>query len=247
MKSILLLIILCFIFADEYYTIVNGDTLGSISAKFRVNLKQLVTWNNIPNPNQIYVGQKIIIRKDSYSIPEPGVYFITDAQMKKMGWTNYNLADLNRCINKFHITTTTRLRHFISQCSYESECGKWTQELGETSNCLHYDGRTDLGNIQPGDACKFKGAGYFKLTGRYNYQKFANYMGDQNIMSGVSYVAVNYPWTSAGYWWYSNDMNSFCDNGATVEQITRKVNGGINGLNERQKYYEKACRIFYNI
>ena len=63
-------------------------------------------------------------------------------------------------------------------------------------------------------------------------------------MQGCSYVATNYPWTSAGYWWYSNGLNTLCDNGATVETITRKVNGGLNGLAERKKYYDKACSIF---
>ena len=126
-------------------------------------------------------------------------YTVTDAQMKKMGWTNYHLSDLNKCINKFGITTKARLRHFIAQTSHESGLGKWTQELGGTSYCSKYDGRKDLGNTQPGDGCKYKGAGYIQLTGRYNYQKFANYIGDQKVMNGCSYVATNYPWTSAGY------------------------------------------------
>ena len=59
-------------------------------------------------------------------------------------------------------------------------------------------------------------------------------------MQGVSYVAQHYPWTSAGYWWYSKGMNGHCDNGASVETITRKVNGGINGLSSRQAYYNKC-------
>ena len=250
MKIILFLFALSFIVADEYYTVVSGDTLSGIASRYGVSVNQLVSWNSIANPDLIYVGQRLIVRKDSTptpSDPKPSTgnkYTVTDAQMKKMGWTNYNLADLNRCINKFGITTSARLRHFISQCSHESGCGKWTQELGGTSYCSKYDGRSDLGNTQPGDGCKFKGAGYIQLTGRYNYQKFANYMGDQNIMQGVSYVATKYPWTSAGYWWYNNGMNSLCDSGASVEQVTKRVNGAYNGLAERKKYYEKACSIF---
>ena len=63
-------------------------------------------------------------------------------------------------------------------------------------------------------------------------------------MNGVSYVASKYPWTSAGYWWYSNNMNSLCDSGASVEQVTYRVNGGYNGLESRRSYYQKACSIF---
>ena len=64
---------------------------------------------------------------------------------------------------------------------------------------LEYDGKKDLGNTQPGDGCRYRGAGYILMTGRNNYQKFANYIGDSRVMEGVSYVASNYPWTSAGF------------------------------------------------
>jgi predicted chitinase len=250
MKSILLCVLISFIVADTYYTVVSGDNLTKIANKFGTTVSKLVSWNNIADPNKIYVGQRLIVKKDSNPTPTPtpsqpsGSYKVTDAQMKKMGWTNYHLADLNRCISKFNINTKARLRHFIAQTSHESGLGKWTQELGGTSYCSKYDGRKDLGNTQPGDGCKYKGAGYIQLTGRYNYQKFSNYIGDQKVMNGCSYVATNYPWTSAGYWWYTNGLNTLCDKGASVETITRKVNGGLNGLAERKKYYDKACTIF---
>ena len=248
MKNILLLIFVSFIVTDTYYTVVSGDNLSKIANWYGITVAQIVEWNNLANPNLLYVGQRLIAKKDGTLIDVPGIpeplISVTDAQMKKMGWTNYNLNDLNRCINKFDITTKARLRHFISQTSYESGLGKWTQELGDSSYCSKYEGRTDLGNIQPGDGCRFKGAGYLQLTGRYNYQKFANYIKDQNVMQGCNYVATKYPWTSAGYWWYINGLNTLCDNGATVETITRKVNGGLNGLAERKKYYDKACNIF---
>ena len=250
MKNILLLILASFIVADTYYTVVSGDNLTSIANRYGTTVAQLVEWNNIANANLIYVGQRLLVKKDSTPDTDPqpdqggNAYTVTDSQIQKMGWTNYNLADLNRCINKFGITTKARLRHFISQTSHESGLGKWTQELGGTSYCSQYDGRTDLGNTQPGDGCRFKGAGYIQLTGRYNYQKFANYINDQNVMQGCSYVASKYPWTSAGFWWYSNGLNALCDSGASVETITRRVNGGLNGLAERKKYYDKACNIF---
>jgi len=166
---------------------------------------------------------------------------ITDDQMKRMGWKSYNLADLNACVQKFGITTSNRLRHFISQCSHESACGVYTKEIASGQA---YEGRKDLGNTQPGDGPRFKGAGYIQLTGRSNYQALANYLNDQNVMQGVDYVSVHYPWTSAGYWWYRNNMNALCDQGATVETITKRVNGGYNGLESRRTYYNRACGIF---
>lgn len=249
MKYIFLLFV-CWslILCDEYYTIRSGDTLTRIANLFGTTISQLCSWNGIQNPNYIIAGQTIIVRKDSTPSggndkPKTG-QIVTASQMQRMGWSNYNLDDLNNCLNKFSINTPARIRHFISQCSHESACGYYTQELGGQSYCSQYDGRTDLGNIYAGDGCKFKGAGYIQLTGRYNYQKFANYIGDQNVMNGVSYVASKYPWTSAGYWWYSNNMNSLCDSGASVEQVTYRVNGGYNGLESRRSYYQKACSIF---
>ena len=79
----------------------------------------IIIWiNNIANPNLIYVGQRLLVKKDTTPVdPDPvdaggNSYTVTDSQMQKMGWTNYNLVDLNRCINKFGITTKARLRHF---------------------------------------------------------------------------------------------------------------------------------------
>ena len=130
-------------------------------------------------------------------------------------------------MEKCNINTPGRIRHFISQCSHESVCGVYTKELASGQA---YEGRKDLGNTQIGDGKKFKGAGYLQLTGRSNYQALANYLGDQSVMQGVDYVANNYPWTSAGYWWYKNNMNSLCDKGATCKEITYRVNGGYDGL-----------------
>ncbi|KAA6356212.1 MAG: hypothetical protein EZS28_048261, partial [Streblomastix strix] len=66
----------------------------------------------------------------------------------------------------------------------------------------------------------------------------------QRVMEGVDYVAQKYPWLSAGYWWYNNAMNVLCDKNPTVLQVTKKVNGGTRGLEERQQYFTKAKGIF---
>ncbi|CAL6082537.1 Chitinase [Hexamita inflata] len=173
-------------------------------------------------------------------------YVVTMAQLKQLGWTKLTdalLADLNKAISFYNLSGIQSIRHFISQCAHESALGYYTQELASGSA---YEGRTDLGNTQPGDGPKYKGAGFIQMTGRSNYQSFANSIGDQKVMNGVSYVAATYPWKSAGYWWYKNGMTAFCNNGATVEQVTKRVNGGYNGLAERQKYYNKCVTIFTN-
>jgi putative chitinase len=106
----------------------------------------------------------------------------------------------------------------------------------------YLEGRTDLGNVHPGDGPRYKGAGVIQLTGRANYQAFSEAIGDPRVMEGVDYVASTYPFTSAGFWWHNNNMNSLCDRGASVEEITLRVNGGYNGLDDRKYYYDAACK-----
>jgi len=174
-------------------------------------------------------SQYVSVGTTSTPTPPSGGSYASLSQMQALGWkkmTQANCDELNSCLSTFGITKRLRIVHFLSQCSHESACGTYTKEIASGSA---YEGRTDLGNIYPGDGPKFKGAGYIQLTGRSNYQKFANYMGDQNIMQGVDYVSVHYPWTSAGYWWYSNKMNDLCDTNPTVTQVTKRVNGGTNG------------------
>lgn len=153
---------------------------------------------------------------------------------------NHEVKELNECLKTFAIITPGRLHHFLSQTAHESGGGRWKIELASGSA---YEGRTDLGNTQPGDGPKFKGAGYIQLTGRANYQTFANYIKDSRVMDGCSYVAVTYPFTSAGFWWLNNNMNALCDSNPTVEQVTRRVNGGLNGLEGRKRYYERCLEI----
>jgi len=148
--------------------------------------------------------------------------------------------ELNVCLEKFEINTKHRMRHFLSQISHESGAGKYAKEIASGDA---YEGRRDLGNTQSGDGRRYKGAGYIQLTGRANYQAFANYIKDPRVMEGVDYVAEKYPFTSAGYWWYRNGMNALCDTNPTVEQVTRRVNGGYNGLADRKYYYNRCASV----
>ena len=155
--------------------------------------------------------------------------------------TDDEVRELNRCLEKYSITTPLRLRHFLSQTAHESGGGKWKKEL---SDGWYLEGRTDIGNTEPGDGPKYKGAGYIQLTGRANYQAFSNWKKtDTRIMDiGCDHVADVYPFTSAGFWWVNNNMNELCDTNPSVEQVTLRVNGGYNGLEDRKYYYGRCER-----
>jgi predicted chitinase len=190
------------------------------------------------------MGDKSYNFNSDGSMVETGV---TAEQLKKVGWyskycTDTMLEDLNSCLEKFEINTPTRLRHFVSQCAHESGCGYY---MVEEANGSAYEYRSDLGNTETGDGTKFKGGGYIQITGRANYQSFSDYIGDSEIMvEGAVYVGEKYPWSSAGYWWHKNNMNALCDNGADCLTVTKRVNGGTNGLASRLEYYNKCCEIF---
>ncbi|MEG3341002.1 LysM peptidoglycan-binding domain-containing protein [Streptococcus suis] len=238
------------------YTVQSGDTLSGIAAKFGTTVSALQSLNGISNPDKIYAGQVLRISGSASTtgnissgnygnVPLTGNgYLVTAEQLRQIGWTvvNTNMVnDLNNCLLRFGITTLNRIRHFISQCSHESGGGKWTMELASGTA---YNGRADLGNTNPGDGPKYKGGGYIQLTGRYNYTQFANFIGDQRVVSeGVSYVASRYPWTSAGFWWHKNGMNALCDSNPSVEQVTRRVNGGYNGLADRKYWYNRCVAV----
>ena len=149
------------------------------------------------------------------------------------------LADLNACLQRFAINTPTRIRHFLAQVGHESGGLKWMLELASGDA---YEGRADLGNIRTGDGPRYKGAGAIQLTGRYNYQRFADFIKDPDVMEGAVFVSVRYPFTSAGFWWHLNAINAFVDQGATCRQVSAKVNGRdpANGLADREAYFTRA-------
>ncbi len=149
--------------------------------------------------------------------------------------TNPEIDEMNKCLDMYEITTAPRIRHFLSQTAHESGGGRYKKELASGEA---YEYRDDLGNTSPGDGPKYKGAGYIQLTGKYNYSRLSEYLNDPRVMEGVDYVAENLPFTSAGYWWMDNKMNELIDSGADVLAVTRRVNGGTNGLDDRQHYYE---------
>jgi putative chitinase len=143
---------------------------------------------------------------------------------------------------KFNITTNLRLAHFLSQCAHES--GDWKYRL-EIASGKAYEGRKDLGNIHEGDGVRFKGRGYIQLTGRGNYGRFSKFIGE-DCVENPDLVANKYPLASAAFFFNSNKLWTICDKGfddATVTSVTKRVNGGTNGLSDRLKHF----KVYHNL
>jgi predicted chitinase len=152
------------------------------------------------------------------------------------------LTELNTGMARFGIVSRPNVRHFLAQISHESGGGRWFEELASGAA---YEGRSDLGNAFPGDGVKFKGAGYLQLTGRYNYNLFSQAIKDPKVLDlGCSYVAKTYPVTSAAWWWAEvGQLIAHVDAGLGIKSVTLAVNGGYNGLKDREQYYRKTLDV----
>jgi putative chitinase len=179
---------------------------------------------------------EVVIFEQLISKPQLAAIWECDASLIH----NAEIDEMNACLVRYDITTPQRMRHFLSQTAHESGGGRYKKELASGAA---YEFRDDLGNDEVGDGPKYKGAGYIQLTGKYNYLRLSEYLDDPQVMDGVDYVAENYPFTSAGYWWMDNEMNELIDNGADVLAVTRRINGGTNGLADRHHYYDICLKV----
>ena len=144
----------------------------------------------------------------------------------------------------------TAFRMLISQMAHETANWKYMKEIGDAAYFTKmYEGRSDLGNNQPGDGAKFSGCGAIQCTGRANFQASYNYLKDKRglvddriMAEGTSYAADVYPFSICIGWLINNDYYDLCK-GGNVLDCTRRLNGGTNGLADREQYYAKACKV----
>lgn len=147
---------------------------------------------------------------------------------------------LNKMMTKYTITTPLRMAHFLAQVAHESGELYYTEEIASGSA---YEGRKDLGNTQPGDGKRFKGRGIIQLTGRANYTAFAKDTGCGCINRPE--LLAQLPWSveTAGWYWQKRNINEAADSDDFIT-VTKRVNGGTNGMASRQEYLIRAKQAF---
>lgn len=170
----------------------------------------------------------------------------------------------------YEINTTQRVAAFLAQVAHESGSFIFTQEnLNYSAKGLRgifgkyfpnddianqyqrqpemianrvYANRMGNGNETSGDGWKFRGRGLIQLTGKNNYTLFANSLG-LSVEDCVKYMStVEGATASAGWFWNSNDLNKYADNG-DIAMLTRLINGGNLGLDDRVHHYEMALGL----
>lgn len=146
---------------------------------------------------------------------------------------------LDKTCNKFEINTPLRLCHFLAQLGHESGQLRYVQEIASGEA---YEGRLDLGNTLPGDGVRYKGRGLIQITGAHNYA-LAGLSLDLPLLENPELLEVpEYAAMSAGWFWYNKNLNSLADLD-NLYGITKKINGGFNGLEDRQKLLTRAKGI----
>jgi putative chitinase len=146
---------------------------------------------------------------------------------------------LPEILDDYNINTKLRISHFLAQLAHESDHFRTFEEYASGDA---YEGRRDLGNVKRGDGRRYKGRGPIQLTGRFNYRKYGKILGVDLENNPHLASSPKVGLQIAAEYWTRNGLNALADadNG---KQITRRINGGYNGLDDRMKKIRRAKRV----
>lgn len=149
---------------------------------------------------------------------------------------------LGQAMEAHEITTPQRQAAFLAQLAHESGSLRYTRELADGSA---YEGRRDLGNTEPGDGPRYKGRGLIQITGRANYRACSKALFDdeQTLIDHPELLELPANAAmSAAWFWQSRGLNTLADQGK-FEAITRRINGGTNGMADRLAHWDRALKV----
>jgi len=157
------------------------------------------------------------------------------------------LTHINETLRLFRIDTPQRVAAFLAQIGHESGRLRYVRELwGPTPAQSRYEGRADLGNTQPGDGFKYRGRGLIQTTGRLNHRRVRDalrkLLGAEVPDFEADPAKLELPrWAalSAGMYWSQRGINALADKGDFIA-VTKAVNGGTNGLADREALFASA-------
>ena len=154
---------------------------------------------------------------------------------------------LTAAIAEFGIDAPARTAAFLAQLAHESGQFRFMQEIwGPTPAQQRYEPTTTLsttlGNTEAGDGRRFKGRGPIQITGRANYRRFGDLLGLNLVDNPDSAALPDVAFRVAGLFWSKKGLNELADRVTpeAFKEITRRINGGFNGLAERERFYEAA-------
>lgn len=178
---------------------------------------------------------------------------------------------MSKLFPKYEITTPARIAGFVAQCGHESQNFKTLEEnlnysaeglnkifpkyfvrAGRDAQAYHrqpekianivYANRMGNGDTTSGEGYKFRGRGVIQLTGKDNYSRFAKYIG-KSLEETIEYLKTKQGALESACWfWKTNGLNEIADAGDIVA-MTKRINGGTIGLEDRKKHYAHALAI----
>jgi len=150
---------------------------------------------------------------------------------------------LNTAMGRYGIVGSTRVAAFIAQVGHESGQLRYVREIwGPTAQQIAYEGRADLGNTEKGDGSRYRGRGLIQTTGRANYETCGEALGLDLISHPEQLELPQHAAMSAAWFWSTKGLNTLADRGEFVK-ITRRINGGLNGLEDRLQLWDKAKKV----
>lgn len=179
------------------------------------------------------------------------------------------IGPLNGTVERFDLNTVDRAASFIAQVGHESgyltritenlnyskagllktfkkyfndaTATQYARKPEKIANRV-YANRMGNGNESSGDGWRFRGRGLIQVTGRNNYTRLAQFL-DMPLEEVLKYLETHEGATvSAGWFWDENNLNQFAD-AKDIRTLTRRINGGLNGLEDRIDLWERALDI----
>jgi len=194
---------------------------------------------------------------------------MNEEQLARLGIHESWLLPLNETFERFNINTPLRKACFIGQCAHESGHFKFLEENlnykadslmrvwpkrfnhALAQECAHdpekianvaYADRMGNGDSESGDGYAYRGRGLIQLTGKVNYDAFGNAMG-LDVLQNPDYLATpEGACLSAGWFWEHHGLNELADQNE-LEQMTKRINGGTLGLQERAALMQQALDV----
>jgi putative chitinase len=183
-------------------------------------------------------------------------YLITEDQFAKMTPQVANskrkevYEPLMQACEKFNINNHWRFAAFLAQLLHESGNFHYVEEIASGKA---YDARKDLGNLEKeallaaglheqSAGVFYKGHGFIQITGYFNHRDCGTALALDLVNNPKLLCETQYACLSAAWFWFSHKLNQLADEKEFVK-ITKKINGGTNGLADRAKHYSLICSI----
>lgn len=241
-----------------------GNTLGAVDGDFGVKTENATIRFQDDNfiESDGIVGYDTIERAIEEGFVVPKLENVLEISLHQFSYVMYDtrsyilekhLPYCNEAMQKYEINNPLRIQHFLAQVGHESVGLRYMSEIASGAA---YEGRTDLGNVYPGDGKKFKGHGPIQITGRKNHTDYFNFIGRPDLIEEPEILETDLElcWGASAWFWKSRGLNEIADSddgtrsllrvqNKTLCTITKIVNGGYNGLKDRAIYLARAKEV----